>query len=51
MTELQWYKKQMLNPDLDTQTHLKYWNIARELEFNANKVYQEGLAKCKNNFT
>lgn len=47
MNQIAWYKKQMENPDLPRETYMQYWNTVRDLEFNANRVYQEGLRRCE----
>lgn len=45
MSELAWYKKRMEDPELPRETYMRYWNYVRELEFNANRTYHEGMKR------
>jgi hypothetical protein len=41
MSNLAWYKKQMANPNLDTQTYLKYERIVQDAERRQNGLNQQ----------
>lgn len=45
MNEINWYKKQMENPDLPTYKYLEYFNIVKDMEFRAACIYNQRMAE------
>lgn len=49
MSELAWYKKQLQNPELDTQTYLKYERIVQDIEARQNGINQQAERRFSQN--
>ena len=50
MSEIAWYKKQLANPNLDTQTYLKYERIVQDIEARQNGLNQQAERRFSNNY-
>lgn len=48
MSDIAWYKKQMANPELDTQTYLRYERIVQDAERRQNGLNQEAERRFAN---
>jgi hypothetical protein len=49
MSELAWYKRQLANPNLDTQTYLKYERIVQDAERRQNGLNQQAEQRFAKN--
>lgn len=49
MSDIAWYKKQMANPELDTQTYLKYERIVQDAERRQNGLNQQAERRFSKN--